>query len=56
MPTPDPKYLPKAKGKTKTKKARATVAPAFPVIKKRPGTAVKAGPGNPRGHNYVWAN
>ncbi len=56
MATPDPKYLPKAKGKTKTKKVRPVVATTSfpkntPKVDARPMKKKKS----PNGDHYVWA-
>jgi hypothetical protein len=56
MPTPDPKYLPKSKGKKKVVKAVKTApAASFPVATRRPEVKPlkkKA----PFGDKHVWAN
>lgn len=56
MATPDPKYLPKAKGKTKAKKVRPEVTVTTfpkntPKVDARPMKKKKS----PKGDHYVWA-
>ncbi len=56
MAIPDPRYLPKAKGKTKTKKARPIITTStfpknIPKVETRPMKKKKS----PKGDHYVWA-
>lgn len=56
MTTPDPKYLPKAKGKTKTKKVmvvKDTVS--FPKAINKIDTRPMKKKKSPNGDHYVWA-
>lgn len=55
MPTPDSKYIPKAKGKSKTSKVkRVVVAPTFPAhAKKQEIKPLKKK--SPLGDHYVWS-
>ncbi len=56
MPLPDQKYLPKAKGKAKTKKVRVipeTVS--FPKAINKIDTRPMKKKKSPNGDHYVWA-
>ncbi|NTU99345.1 hypothetical protein HGA64_05090 [Candidatus Falkowbacteria bacterium] len=56
MPTPDPKYLPKAKKKKKPAKVHQPGKEAsFPVPTKRPD-ARPSKKASPFGDKHVWAN
>jgi hypothetical protein len=56
MPLPDQKYLPKAKGKTKTKKVRvAAETVSFPKVINKIDTRPMKKKKSPNGDHYVWA-
>jgi len=56
MATPDPKYLPKAKGKAKIKKVKIiTQTVSFPKAVNKIDTRPMKKKKSPNGDHYVWA-
>lgn len=55
MAIPDPKYLPKAKGKTKVKKVKAVTTATFPKAINKIDTRPMKKKKSPNGDHYVWA-
>lgn len=56
MIVPDPKYLPKTKGKNKVKKTRLTISEiSFPKLRHQIDARPAKRKKSPNGDNYVWA-
>ena len=56
MAIPDPKYLPKTKGKTKVKKVKTvTQTVSFPKVINKIETRPMKKKKSPKGDHYVWA-